>query len=222
MDPTNVIAIVFGSVGAVLGFVGWRKAVEANRIAATSNTIAQDSKTVAEDSNRIAVEANELAREANTYVSKATEIASETLEHQLRRDQESKQSHLQFPEGPKGSLWFKEQSGKTVIVAIPLHNVGLGTARNISPKAFINEVQVAVEGEPTASLKHDEVREEAFWLRIQVDDLWIPPEGKTIRLVLTYADGTGPRITERCFRFYGDTPQRWESKQFPCYSSGPP
>src|SRR5215208_2734204 len=201
-----IVAIIFGLVGALFGFLGWRKAGEANRIAAASNTIAQESKTIAEDSNRIALEANDIAREANT-------ITTGDIDYQRRKEWEANRAELVVPED--GPIWVYNMKNGVARVGVHLEKKGTGEVRDFEMAAFVDESPLRVEKGRINRLTQDD-QPGRLLFQIPIDDSWASPETRLIRVQLNFTDGTGPREESHCFRFRGDEPQTWKSEKVPC------
>src|SRR3954454_9733066 len=136
MELADIIAIAFGVAGTVFGFLGWRKAREANRLSGESNTIAWSSKSVAEDSNRIALDANEIAREANRVV-------TDDIEYRRERELEANLAKLEIPD--ENPIWVFNRKDHIARIGVHLLNKGAGEVRDLVMTAFVDESPLAVE-----------------------------------------------------------------------------
>lgn len=243
MDISDAIAIVFGFSGAVLGFMGWRKASEANRLSSESNTIAWSSKTTAEEANRLATDGNMLAGNANRLAGEANAIATESktiaeasnriaveandisreansvakedIEHRRRGEEQANTAVLEIPDD--GPIWVYNQKGTIARIGVHMLNKGAGELRDLTMTAYVDGTPMAVEKGTIHRMTRDDRQDIRLLFQIPLDDSWAAPENHSIRVQFNFTDGTGPREESYCFQFTGTDPQNWKSRTVLCH-----
>jgi hypothetical protein len=208
MEVADIIAIAFGVVGTVFGFLGWRKADEANRIAADSNTIARESKSVAEDSNRIAVEANDIARTG-------TDAAKESVDLQLAADKAEKTARIVVRTGESAhSSVPSSLSGDQGSIGARLANEGPAVARDVVLHVTLPDGSTR-STTPRTLLEPE--TEYAPAVRIYPSDFG-ENDTRTFTYRVTYRDGNGPQEFGFRVRIEGSWASQWRTYKEPLES----
>lgn len=77
MDIADWIALGVGAIGGLFGFLGWRKAREANRIAEMANFTVDEANRISREANALSQTANSFAREANDIAKRSAKMENE-------------------------------------------------------------------------------------------------------------------------------------------------
>jgi hypothetical protein len=204
LDASDWIAL--GSVVVALlalwvGYLGWRKADEANRIAASANTYASA--------------ANELAREANNIAQEANQVVTNDITYRHQQDIDSRLAVLHIPS--HNPLTWYTSKGPFAVIAVDMVNKGAGDIRDLDMSVLDNGVPLQVERGKIARLSRDDEQDPSrLQFLISYDTEWAAsPESHLIRVHFKFEDGTGPREEDRCFRFSEAGTPGWISRIVP-------